>query len=110
MSSWHADRPALRFADPDRASHIRIEALSVVCRRQKQPASIEQGPSPATDPSCHRSDGSCSGGVQARCGPCPAARPLAAMTSAILRDASSIISSPSIAAPRAPPAAEVYQS
>ncbi len=37
----------------------------------------------------------------------PAARPFAEMTSAILRDASSIISSPSIAEPLAPPAAEV---
>ena len=40
----------------------------------------------------------------------PAARPLAEMTSAIFRDASSIISSPSMAAPRAPPSAEVYHS
>ena len=40
----------------------------------------------------------------------PAARPLAAMTSAILRDASSIISSPSITAPRMPPASDVCQS
>ena len=36
-----------------------------------------------------------------------AARPLPAITSAILRDASSIISEPSITAPRAPPAADV---
>ena len=37
----------------------------------------------------------------------PAARPLPAMTSAILRDASSIISSPSMTAPRLPPASDV---
>src|SRR4051794_8037301 len=37
----------------------------------------------------------------------PAARPFAATTSAILREASSIISSPSITAPRWPPAADV---
>ena len=37
----------------------------------------------------------------------PAARPFAAITSAILRDASSIISSPSITAPSLPPASEV---
>jgi hypothetical protein len=37
----------------------------------------------------------------------PAARPFADTTSAILRDASSIISSPSSTAPRAPPASEV---
>jgi len=51
-----------------------------------------------------------SGGVKdcVRC--IPAARPLPAITSAILREASSIISSPSIAAPRAPPAADVYHS
>ena len=40
----------------------------------------------------------------------PAARPLPATTSAILRDASSIISSPSITAPRIPPASEVCHS
>ena len=40
----------------------------------------------------------------------PAARPFAAITSAILRLASSSISSPSIAAPRAPPAADVCHS
>ena len=40
----------------------------------------------------------------------PAARPFAETTSAILRLASSIISSPSITAPRAPPAAEVWNS
>ena len=40
----------------------------------------------------------------------PAARPLPAMTSAILAEASSIISSPSIADPLAPPASEVHQS
>src|SRR6185312_5643198 len=40
----------------------------------------------------------------------PAARPLAAMTRAILREASSIISSPSMAEPLAPPASEVHQS
>src|SRR5580704_9819203 len=40
----------------------------------------------------------------------PAARPLAAMTRAILREASSIISSPSMADPLAPPAREVHQS
>ena len=40
----------------------------------------------------------------------PAARPLAAMTRAILREASSIISSPSMADPRAPPACDVHQS
>src|SRR4051794_14826485 len=37
----------------------------------------------------------------------PAARPLAATTSAIFRDASSIISSPSMTAPRRPPASDV---
>lgn len=37
----------------------------------------------------------------------PAARPLAARTVAILREASSIISSPSMTAPRWPPSAEV---
>ncbi len=40
----------------------------------------------------------------------PAARPFAAITRAILRLASSSISSPSITAPRAPPAAEVCHS
>ena len=40
----------------------------------------------------------------------PAARPLPAITNAILRLASSIISSPSITAPRAPPAREVCHS
>ena len=40
----------------------------------------------------------------------PAARPLPAMTRAILREASSIISSPSMADPFAPPASEVHQS
>ena len=40
----------------------------------------------------------------------PAARPLPAMTSAILRLASSIISSPSIAEPFLPPASEVQYS
>ena len=40
----------------------------------------------------------------------PAARPLAAITRAILREASSIISSPSMADPLAPPASEVHQS
>jgi hypothetical protein len=38
----------------------------------------------------------------------PAARPLPATTSAILREASSIISSPSIAEPFLPPASEVW--
>ena len=54
--------------------------------------------------------GGATGGVNTD--PCrliPAARPLAATTSAIFRLASSIISSPSITAPRAPPAAEVCQ-
>jgi hypothetical protein len=40
----------------------------------------------------------------------PAARPFPEITSAILRLASSIISSPSIAAPRLPPASEVNHS
>src|ERR1022692_1914683 len=40
----------------------------------------------------------------------PAARPLPAITRAILREASSIISSPSMADPLAPPASEVHQS
>jgi hypothetical protein len=40
----------------------------------------------------------------------PAARPLAEITSAILREASSIISSPSMTAPLAPPFSEVNQS
>ena len=40
----------------------------------------------------------------------PAARPLAEITSAILRDASSIISSPSMTAPLAPPFSEVKYS
>ncbi len=40
----------------------------------------------------------------------PAARPLAAITTAILREASSIISSPSMTAPRMPPASDVCQS
>ena len=47
------------------------------------------------------------GGVHARLRVMPAARPLPATTRAILRLASSIISSPSITAPRAPPASEV---
>lgn len=51
-----------------------------------------------------------SGGVKVSVLLIPAARPLPAITSAIFREASSIISSPSIAAPRAPPAAEVYHS
>ncbi len=37
----------------------------------------------------------------------PAARPLPEITSAILREASSIISSPSMAEPFAPPASDV---
>src|SRR5690606_41061998 len=52
----------------------------------------------------------CCGGVQRLVRVMPAARPLLAITSAILREASSIISSPSIAAPRLPPSAEVYHS
>ena len=40
----------------------------------------------------------------------PAIRPLPATTRAIFREASSIISSPSMADPRAPPASEVHQS
>ena len=48
-----------------------------------------------------------SGGVQGLVRCMPAARPLPEITSAILRDASSIISSPIIAAPRFPPASEV---
>jgi hypothetical protein len=40
----------------------------------------------------------------------PAARPFAATTSAIFRDASSIIWSPSMAAPSLPPASEVWYS
>ena len=44
------------------------------------------------------------GGVNDEVRTSPAARPLAATTSAILRDASSIISSPSMAEPLAPPA------
>ena len=57
----------------------------------------------------HRSDqaGGTNGGA---CRAIPAARPLLATTSAILRLASSIISSPSITAPRAPPAFEVCHS
>lgn len=47
------------------------------------------------------------GGVKTWVRDIPAARPLAAMTMAILRDASSIISSPSITAPLAPPSADV---
>jgi hypothetical protein len=50
------------------------------------------------------------GGSNAEVRRMPAARPLPAITRAILRDASSIISSPSMAAPFAPPASEVYQS
>ncbi len=48
-----------------------------------------------------------SGGVNVVVRAMPAARPLAETTRAILRLASSIISSPSITAPRAPPAADV---
>jgi hypothetical protein len=48
-----------------------------------------------------------SGGVKVDVRVMPAARPLPATTSAIFRDASSIISSPSTADPLAPPAAEV---
>ena len=48
-----------------------------------------------------------SGGVQGFVRFMPAARPLPEITSAIFRDASSIISSPIIAAPRFPPASEV---
>ena len=44
------------------------------------------------------------------CRSIPAARPFAAITNAILRLASSSISSPSITAPRAPPAADVCHS
>ena len=53
---------------------------------------------------------SSSGGVKDDVRSIPAARPLPAMTSAILRLASSIISSPSIAEPFLPPASEVAQS
>lgn len=48
-----------------------------------------------------------SGGVQTSWRSMPAARPLAEITSAILREASSIISSPSMTAPLAPPCSEV---
>ena len=48
-----------------------------------------------------------SGGVNVPVRASPAARPFAAITSAILREASSIISSPSIAEPFAPPASDV---
>ena len=51
--------------------------------------------------------GHSAGGVNDEVRLIPAARPLAATTSAILRDASSIISSPSITAPSLPPASEV---
>ena len=51
-----------------------------------------------------------SGGVNDDVRSMPAARPLPAMTSAILRLASSIISSPSIAEPFLPPASDVAQS
>ncbi len=51
-----------------------------------------------------------SGGVKDDVRSMPAARPLPAMTSAILRLASSIISSPSIAEPFLPPASDVAQS
>jgi hypothetical protein len=51
-----------------------------------------------------------SGGVNVWVRFIPAARPLAETTKAILRDASSIISSPSITAPFAPPAELVAQS
>ncbi len=51
-----------------------------------------------------------SGGVQRSVRCIPPARPLPAMTSAILRLASSIISSPIMAAPRLPPASDVYHS
>ncbi len=47
------------------------------------------------------------GGVKEEVRVIPAARPFAAITNAILRDASSIISSPSITAPSFPPASEV---
>ena len=47
------------------------------------------------------------GGVQTSPRCMPAARPLPEITRAILRDASSIISSPSMTAPRAPPCSEV---
>ena len=49
-------------------------------------------------------------GVQTSVRCMPAARPLAEITSAILRDASSIISSPSIAEPFVPPASDVHHS
>lgn len=49
-----------------------------------------------------------SGGVKVVVRFIPAARPFSAMTTAIFALASSIISSPSITAPRAPPAAEVW--
>ena len=48
-----------------------------------------------------------SGGLKVLVRLSPAARPFAAITSAILREASSIISSPSITAPVAPPCSEV---
>src|SRR5215467_9646358 len=50
------------------------------------------------------------GGVNALVRDIPAARPLADTTSAIFRDASSIISSPSITAPTLPPASDVQYS
>ena len=60
-------------------------------------------------PSC-RVSGQLSGGSNFDVRSMPAARPFAEMTSAILRDASSIISSPSIAEPFLPPASDVDHS
>jgi hypothetical protein len=57
-------------------------------------------------PGSGRADHS-SGGVQGFVRCMPAARPLLEITSAIFRDASSIISSPITAAPRLPPASDV---
>src|ERR1700730_10367645 len=58
--------------------------------------------------SAHSPAGCGGSNLEVRC--MPAARPLAATTRAILREASSIISSPSMADPLAPPASEVHQS
>ena len=74
-------------------------------------AGLDRG-SGCTSPDVHRGliPHPVGGTNRSDCRSMPAARPFAAITNAILRLASSSISSPSITAPRAPPAADVCHS
>jgi hypothetical protein len=89
---------------------------SLVTKTEQAPSSVEltsaalsdrpTALSPSQEPPHERSPRT-AGSWNVWVRPIPAARPFAATTKAILREASSIISSPSITAPRAPPTAEV---